>query len=319
MKAKKEQNRRNFLKTISIGTFSLAAFPMLIKKANATSNIQLNTISGGACNTVTLDYYGQGPFYTPNAPVIDNHIMVDENEPGTRLIISGVIKTLDCSQIIPNATIDIWQANAAGDYDNTGFNLRGVTYSNAQGFYYFETVLPGKYLNGSKYRPRHIHVKITPPNFPAIITQLYFEGDTDIPGDAAASQNSGTYDASNRILPLSMNGEGKYETTWDIVVDGDGINGIENARADKGMIYNISPNPFTDELTINYGIFSSAKVSIEVFDTQGKLVDVLDENYYEANKRTLSWQPNSNINKGVYWVSLKINDMQVHYQKVVKL
>ena len=103
---------------------------------------------------------------------------------GTRLIISGQVYNLECSEIIPNAEIDIWHANDSGSYDNYGFNLRGKTYSNAQGFYIFETIKPGLYLNGSTYRPSHIHFKITPPGFNTLITQLYFEGDPYIPTDA---------------------------------------------------------------------------------------------------------------------------------------
>lgn len=56
--------------------------------------------------------------------------------------------------------IDIWQVNGAGAYDNTGFTLRGISYSNGDGFYLFETIIPGKYLNGAKYRTGHIHFKI---------------------------------------------------------------------------------------------------------------------------------------------------------------
>lgn len=51
----------------------------------------------------------------------------------------------------------------------------------SEGFYLFETIIPGKYLNGAKYRTGHIHFKITPSGFPTLTTQLYFEGDTDIP------------------------------------------------------------------------------------------------------------------------------------------
>ena len=129
--------------------------------------------------------YGQGPFYTANAPTIQNNQLANINEIGTRLIISGHVYNLECSEFIPNTEIDIWHANDSGTYDNSGFNLRGKTYSNAQGYYIFETVKPGLYLNGATYRPSHIHLKITPPGHNSLITQLYFEGDPYIPTDVA--------------------------------------------------------------------------------------------------------------------------------------
>ena len=191
-------SRRQFLRNTAITALGVTLLPNLTEAA-------LPAEGAKGCNPVTLDYYGVGPFYTANAPVLADNQLAKATETGTRLILSGIVQTLDCTKIIKNTVIDIWHANKDGAYDNTGFNLRGKVSSNAQGFYTFETVLPGKYLNGSAYRPRHIHFKITPPGFPTIITQLYFEGDTDIPGDAAASIKSGTYDATHRIIPIKLN------------------------------------------------------------------------------------------------------------------
>ncbi|HUM45695.1 MAG TPA: twin-arginine translocation signal domain-containing protein, partial [Chitinophagales bacterium] len=212
-----KRSRRQFLKNTALTTLSVGLLPGIVKaERNSLSQTREE------CNPTTLDYFGQGPFYTPDAPLIVDNQLASQTEPGTRLILSGIVQTLDCAAIIPNALIDVWHANDAGAYDNAGYTLRGITYSNVQGFYLIETILPGKYLNGSSYRPSHIHFKITPPGFPTIITQLYFEGDSDIPGDPAASITSGIYDATHRIIPLALNAAGKYEGTWDIALAGDG-------------------------------------------------------------------------------------------------
>jgi protocatechuate 3,4-dioxygenase beta subunit len=309
-----KSSRRQFLRNTAITGLGVGLLPNLIGSASAKE-----TETNKACPPITLDYYGQGPFYTAGAPTLVNNQLAAVGEPGTRLILTGVVRTLDCTKVIPDTTIDVWQANDAGAYDNTGFKLRGVTKSNAQGFYLIETILPGKYLNGSSYRPRHIHFKITPPGFPTIITQLYFEGDTEIPGDAAASIKSGTYDATNRIIPITLNGQGKYEGTWDIAINGNGTIGIGEIHLDRGMIYSVSPNPFTDELEINYGVFQKAKVSIQVFDIRGALVAVLDQKELEPLKYKAVWKPEINLPKGVFWVALKLNDLQVHYLKVERV
>jgi len=310
---KEEKSRRQFLRNTALATLSAAILPDLLKANNS-----LQSQNSIVCNPTTLDYYGQGPFYTAGAPVIINNQLALTSEPGTRLILSGIVQTLDCTAVIPNTIIDIWHANDASQYDNTGFNLRGITESNTAGFYLFETILPGKYLNGTTYRPRHIHLKITPQGFPTLITQLYFQGDTDIAGDAAASISSGTYDATHRIIPITLNGQGKYEGTWDIVVNGS-TTGIDNLRLDKGIIYSVFPNPFTDTLEINYGIYQAAKATIQVFDMNGSLVAILDEHNLKPEKYKAIWKPNTDLSAGVYFVTLKINDLQVHYLKVMKV
>lgn len=296
-----------------MASLSLGLIPSLAKSDKGSSAKASNT-----CDPTTLDFYGQGPFYLGNAPVISNNQLATQNEPGIRLILSGIIQTLDCSAVIPNTLLDIWHANDAGAYDTAGYILRGMTYSNAQGYYLFETILPGKYLNGPSYRPRHIHFKITPPGFPTIITQLYFQGDTDIPADAAASITSGTYDARNRIIPISLN-QGKYEGTWDIAVDGNGNVGIADLHMDKGVIYSVSPNPFHDEVEISYGVFQTSKVSVQIFDMQGSLVAILNELNLQPQKYKATWKPDFALPTGVYFVALKLNDLQVHYLKVVKI
>ena len=308
----KKDNRRQFLKNTSLSLLSVAAFPTILKSASSAVPVSI-------CDQSTLDYYGQGPFYTANAPSIQNNQLADMNEVGTRIIISGQVYNLECSEVIPNTEIDIWHANDAGGYDNTGYNLRGKTTTNSQGFYVFESIKPGLYLNGATFRPSHIHFKITPPGFSTLITQLYFQGDPYIPTDAAASMASGSFDATNRIIPLIPNSNGDLEGTWDIVIDGDGVPvGTNNIHLDKGIIYSASPNPFTDHIEINYGVFQKAKVAICVYDIRGQIVATLDERMLDPEKYFVSWNPHSNLPSGHYFISIKINDLQVHYIKVIR-
>lgn len=316
MSLKNKKNRRQFLKNSTLAAFSLGILPNIVE-SKSTSKLKDDDII--LCDKTTLDYYGEGPFYTENPPLLQDNQLSGSTEPGTPITISGRIFNLSCSEFIPNTIIDIWHANDAGAYDNSGYNLRGKVISNSQGFYMFNTIKPGKYLNGSSYRPSHIHFKITPPDQDELITQLYFEGDTDIPGDAAASITSGTFDASHRIIPLMENSEGKMEGTWDIVINGNGVStGIENLHLDKGIIYNTIPNPFSDELLIKYGVFRSAKVSLLVFDIQGRQVATLEERRLSAEKYEAVWKPDSQLPDGHYFVALKINDLQVHYLKVLR-
>jgi len=311
---KNKESRRQFLRNTSLAALSLSILPSIAKNTEP-----LKPNFPVLCDESTEDAYGQGPFYTANAPSIQNDMLANSNEVGTRLTLSGQVLNLACSEVIPDTEIDIWHANDAGEYDNSGYNLRGKTITNSQGFYVFETIKPGLYLNGANYRPSHFHFKITPPNFPTLITQLYFAGDPYIPTDAAASITSGTFDASNRIIQLTANANGVLEGTWDIVINGDGIPlGANNIHLDKGIIYSVSPNPFNNIVEIKYGVFQEAKVSIFVYDIEGKIVAELNKQHLNPQKYEVIWEPNYNLPNGYYFIALKINDLQVHYMKVIR-
>lgn len=66
--------------------------------------------------------------------------------------------------------LDFWHCDANGQYDNVGYRLRGHLFSDAQGRYRLETILPGLYPG----RTRHIHVRAQAPGQPILTTQLYF-------------------------------------------------------------------------------------------------------------------------------------------------
>lgn len=303
--------RRDFLINTSLATLGAGLI------ANSKSKLSPKELV--ACDKTTADYFGEGPFYTEQPPQIQDNLLAKETEQGDRLILSGRVFNLECSEFIPETIVDIWHANHEGQYDNQGYNLRGFTKTNAQGFYLFETILPGKYLNGSDFRPSHIHLKIIPPGFPTLTTQIYFEGDDKIADDRAASITEGEFDATHRIISLSTNTEGKQEGQFDIVINGEGQTvGVQDLHLNTGMIYNVKPNPFQDSLEIHYGVFKKAKVGIVVYNMQGQQVAVLEDKVMYPEKYYATWNPEIGLASGNYFVAIKINELQVHYLKVFK-
>jgi protocatechuate 3,4-dioxygenase beta subunit len=85
--------------------------------------------------------------------------------------------------------LDFWQADANEEYDNAGSHLRGHQFTNAQGRFYLETVLPGLYAS----RPiEHIHVKVQPEGGEVLTSQVYFP-ERPIEGLTVTLEDRGDY------------------------------------------------------------------------------------------------------------------------------
>jgi protocatechuate 3,4-dioxygenase beta subunit len=111
-----------------------------------------------------------GPFYTPNTP--ERTSLLEPGISGTRLVLSGRVWSTEC-QPLAGALLDFWQANDDGVYDNDGYRLRGHQFTDANGHYRLETIIPGGYPG----RTRHIHVRVRGRHTRLLTTQLYFPGD----------------------------------------------------------------------------------------------------------------------------------------------
>jgi protocatechuate 3,4-dioxygenase beta subunit len=114
----------------------------------------------------------EGPYYTPDTP--ERTSLLEPGMPGTKLVVTGYVLATNC-QPIPQALVDFWHCDDAGVYDNAGYRLRGHQFTDDQGRYHLETIVPGVYTG----RTRHIHVKVQAPNQPVLTTQLYFPNEPE--------------------------------------------------------------------------------------------------------------------------------------------
>ena len=106
------------------------------------------------------------------------------------LTISVVGAGEDCAPV-PDATVSIWQCNAAGDYSQYGAErnesyLRGIQTTNAEGQALFTTVYPGWYPG----RATHIHVETFLDGRSVSVSQIAFPEEV-----SAAVHGSGEYAA----------------------------------------------------------------------------------------------------------------------------
>ena len=124
-----------------------------------------------ACSSLKLTRRETGgPNFKPRSP--ERQTLLEPGIEGRRLILTGAVITAAC-QPVARALLDFWHANPAGQYDNTGFRLRGHQYANSEGSYQLETIVPGPYAG----RTRHIHVKVQAPGGTVLTSQLYFPGE----------------------------------------------------------------------------------------------------------------------------------------------
>lgn len=154
--------------------FGLAASGGLLLPHLARADTALPTTP--ACNDGDEPTPSQteGPYFTPNSPERSDFI-VDGVE-GDRLTLAGFALDRQCRPI-PRALLDLWHCDAEGRYDNQGYRLRGHQFTDAQGRFVFETIVPALYPG----RTRHYHVKVQAPGGDILTTQLYFPGE---PGNA---------------------------------------------------------------------------------------------------------------------------------------
>jgi protocatechuate 3,4-dioxygenase beta subunit len=124
---------------------------------------------------------------------------------GAKLVLSGQAMARDCGPVA-GARLEFWQADDKGQYDNSGYRLRGHLFADEAGRYQVETIVPGLYPG----RTRHIHVKVQAPGWPTLTTQLFFPGE---PGNSRDSIFS-----PSLVMEVQDGPDGKAGT-FDFVLD----------------------------------------------------------------------------------------------------
>jgi protocatechuate 3,4-dioxygenase, beta subunit len=193
-----------------------------------------------------------GPVYgTDNIGPLDNDLTKNaavNGEPiGERIIVTGRILD-EYNKPVPNALIEIWQANSCGRYVHKNdqhpapldpnFTGAGRLLTDKHGEYRFTTIRPGAYPwrnHQNAWRPAHIHFSVFGTNFISrLVTQMYFPGDPlllldpilqGIPDEAGRQRLVSTY-AHDITQP-----EWALGYRWDIVLCGSRMTPFETREA----------------------------------------------------------------------------------------
>jgi protocatechuate 3,4-dioxygenase beta subunit len=144
----------------------------------------------------------EGPFFKPSSP--ERIELLEAGMAGQPIELVGFVLSRDCKPIA-GALLDFWQADDRGQYDNSGFRLRGHQFTDADGRFRLRTVVPGAYVG----RTRHIHVKVQPRGGRVLTTQLYFPGE-------AKNRSDGLF--RKELLMRTAKNEGWLAGRFDFVL-----------------------------------------------------------------------------------------------------
>jgi len=156
-----------------------------------------------ACGEPVTPQQTSGPFFKPDSP--QRRSLIDADMRGEKPGITGRVLSTSC-QPVNGALIDFWHCDASGTYDNRGFRFRGHQFTDAEGRFFLDTLMPGIYPG----RTRHIHVIVQAPSDRPLTTQLYFPGE-------ALNERDWIF---NPVLLMNMSGEeSQHNAHFDFVLD----------------------------------------------------------------------------------------------------
>ena len=172
-----------------------------------------------------------GPFFLEEAPRFKLGDDVANGAKGEPCMVRGTVKSLDGTPV-PNALINVWQADADGNYDVQYTHLahpqaRGILNADAEGKFHFKTILAeaypipsdgpvGKMLAATKnhpWRPAHLHFMIEAAGYERLITHVFRDHDQYLDSDVVFGVRSSLI-ADWVKLP-----DGSYSLEFDFVLN----------------------------------------------------------------------------------------------------
>lgn len=143
-----------------------------------------------------------GPFHVESSPVHALGDNIANGAKGEPCFARGTVRDIN-GKTIPNARIEVWQADEAGFYDvqyagQDEHRARATLYSGPNGEYYFRSIVANPYpiphdgpvgrmleaLGRHPWRPAHLHFMIQAEGYEILVTHVFRNGDKYLDSDA---------------------------------------------------------------------------------------------------------------------------------------
>jgi hydroxyquinol 1,2-dioxygenase len=145
-----------------------------------------------------------GPFYLENSPTKTLGADLAGDHQGALVLVHGTVRHI-LGKPLAGAIVDTWQADGSGTYPiqeqergQDKYDLRGIFETDAEGRYYYTTVLPKPYTvpddgpvgdllrAGARHnwRAAHLHFMLRAQGMRTHVTEVFFENTESIDNDA---------------------------------------------------------------------------------------------------------------------------------------
>src|SRR3954447_1456957 len=195
--------RRGSLARLGGALVAAAGGGSLLARAAEGGNAAIET---GAAQCVLTPELTEGPYYIAGEKLRRD---IRDGHPGTPLALRLTVLNAATCKPIKGAAVDIWHADAAGNYSGFGTGagsrtfMRGIQRTDKNGLALFTTVYPGWYQG----RAVHIHVKVHVGGNVVHTGQLFFpDALTATAYKAAPYAGRGNPDMTNANDAIFVNG-----------------------------------------------------------------------------------------------------------------
>lgn len=172
-----------------------------------------------------------GPFHVEGAPHYEHGEDVANGAKGEPCTVRGRVVSLD-GKPVANAVIEVWQADADGNYDVQYAGLehhqaRGVLRSGPDGRFHFRTIVAEAYpiptdgpvgdmLRATArhpWRPAHLHFMIKAEGYERLVTHVFRSGDAYLDSDAVFGVRQ------SLVADWVKQPDGSYSLDFDFVLN----------------------------------------------------------------------------------------------------
>jgi len=174
-----------------------------------------------------------------------------------------------------------------------------------------------KPISGFSFEQSFQDVTFSPENSNLNDYRWFFGDDTDT---SFKVEPEHTYpDTGEYVVSLTVYGDnGCPETSTDTITV-DSTTSIEALEPVDSELINTTPNPFKEQITIQYQLTNNADVKLSVIDASGQRIHQLDAGNQNAGEHRYEFEPRKfGYQSGMFIIQLNVNG-NLYSEKVLKL